>query len=207
MAAKRGSPARPKLPLSLDPAGPAGGTDQPQGNTCMHAVLLSLVLLGANDLHATGTVVAGIGHGGHAAGGACGEGGGGGGLRSGYGARGSRRGGMPQSCYDPHYGCYAGNDRRVQRYPAFHGTYYRTPYNYRNLFDYPWHADLHEPTSLFSYNVPAEGTFGGGAFDSPPTPPAGARAPSRGPQSVVIPSNEFSGGRSSQLAPPALRRW
>ncbi|HZZ70615.1 MAG TPA: hypothetical protein VFE24_00060 [Pirellulales bacterium] len=60
---------------------------------------------------------------------------------------------MPQSCYNPAYGCYPGNDRRINRYPAFYGTYYRKPYNYRNVFDYPWHAGLHEPTSLFSYNV------------------------------------------------------
>ena len=60
---------------------------------------------------------------------------------------------MPQSCYNPAYGCYPGNDRRINRYPAFYGSYYRKPYNYRNTFDYPWHAGLHEPTSLFSYNV------------------------------------------------------
>jgi hypothetical protein len=61
---------------------------------------------------------------------------------------------MPQTCYNPKYGCY-GNDRQMNRYPAFHGTYYRRPYNYRNVFDYPWHADLHEPTSFFSYHVNA----------------------------------------------------
>ena len=59
---------------------------------------------------------------------------------------------MPQSCYEPTFGCYSGS-RFMHRYPAFHGTYYRRPYNYRNLFDYPWHAELHEPTSQFSYNV------------------------------------------------------
>lgn len=59
---------------------------------------------------------------------------------------------MPQTCYDPVFGCYRGS-RFMNRYPAFHGTYYRRPYNYRTVFDYPWHADPHEPTSLFSYNV------------------------------------------------------
>ena len=58
----------------------------------------------------------------------------------------------PASCYQPNYGCYPGS-RFMHRYPAFHGTYYRRPYNYRNVFDYPWHAGLHEPTSHFSYNV------------------------------------------------------
>lgn len=60
---------------------------------------------------------------------------------------------MPQTCYAPRFGCYPGNNRHMHRYPAFHGTYYRRPYNYRNYFDYPWHAGLHEPTSLFSYGV------------------------------------------------------
>jgi hypothetical protein len=69
---------------------------------------------------------------------------------------GSKRGPMPQTCYSPRYGCYHGNDRHMNRYPAFHGTYYRRPYNYRNLFEYPWHAEMHEPTSYFSYNVPPE---------------------------------------------------
>ncbi|MGD9649134.1 MAG: hypothetical protein AB7U73_25710 [Pirellulales bacterium] len=63
-----------------------------------------------------------------------------------------RAGPMPQTCYNPRFGCYSGNNRFMHRYPAFHGYYYRNPYNYRNLFDYPWHAELHEPTSLFSYN-------------------------------------------------------
>jgi hypothetical protein len=65
---------------------------------------------------------------------------------------------MPQSCYNPTLGCYAGS-RMMHRYPAFHGTYYRSAYNYRNYFDYPWHAGLHEPASLFVYgtSVPAGG--------------------------------------------------
>jgi hypothetical protein len=63
---------------------------------------------------------------------------------------------MPQTCYQPHYGCYPAGSRWTHRYPAFHGYYYRRPYNYRNLFDYPWHAGMHEPTSLFSYHVPTE---------------------------------------------------
>jgi hypothetical protein len=61
---------------------------------------------------------------------------------------------MPQTCYNPKYGCY-GADRHMNRYPAFYGTYYRRPYHYRTVFDYPWHAELHEPTSFFSYHVNA----------------------------------------------------
>ena len=59
---------------------------------------------------------------------------------------------MPQTCYEPPYGCYHGS-RWNNRYPAFHGTYYRKAYNYRNYFDYPWHAEMHEPTSQWSYHV------------------------------------------------------
>ena len=65
---------------------------------------------------------------------------------------------MPQSCYNPRYGCYGSNNRWMHRYPAFHGTFYRAPYNYRNVFDYPWQAGLHEPTSMFSFNVPGRET-------------------------------------------------
>ena len=60
----------------------------------------------------------------------------------------SLRNGMPQSCYDPRYGCYPGNNRHMHRYPAFHGTFYRSPYNYRHLYDYPWHAQPHDPVPL-----------------------------------------------------------
>jgi hypothetical protein len=52
---------------------------------------------------------------------------------------------MPQTCYTPRYGCYPGNGRDIHRYPAFHGNYYRKPYNYRNLFEWPWLAEPHEP--------------------------------------------------------------
>jgi hypothetical protein len=85
--------------------------------------------------------------------------------------------GMPQTCYNPRFGCYPGNDRHTNRYPAFHGSYYRRPYNYRQLFDFPWHAELHEPTSLFSYNV--DGEAGDSGADGPPVPPAASaqRAP------------------------------
>ena len=69
-----------------------------------------------------------------------------------------RAGPMPQTCYNPRHGCYSGNNRFMHRYPAFHGYYYRNPYNYRHLFDYPWHAELHEPTSMFSYNFEEEST-------------------------------------------------
>jgi hypothetical protein len=82
---------------------------------------------------------------------------------------------MPQSCYNPSFGCYA-STRFMNRYPAFHGYYYRSAYNYRHYFDYPWHAGLHEPTSHFSYNVP--GAPAGESIVPPaPTPEPAAEAP------------------------------
>lgn len=82
----------------------------------------------------------------------------------------------PQTCYAPRYGCYPGNNRFMHRYPAFHGYHYRRPYNYRNVFDYPWHAALHEPTSHFSYNV-IDDAPGAGAPLAPPLPAEEIHAP------------------------------
>ncbi len=58
---------------------------------------------------------------------------------------------MPQTCYEPHFGCYPGNSRTIHRHPAFHGSYYRKPYNYRHQFEYPWHLAPHEPQRFNSY--------------------------------------------------------
>lgn len=142
----------------------------------MHTLLLTVVMVaGADANYGANTYSAGMyagdssGKYSSASDGSGGMGGGGcnscgaGGHHQG-GSRFGRRANMPQYCYDPKYGCYGNDDRHFQRYPAFAGTYYRRPYNYRNLFDYPWHADLHEPTSLFSYNVPNEprGGYGPG---------------------------------------------
>jgi hypothetical protein len=77
---------------------------------------------------------------------------------------------MPQSCYNPSFGCYP-STRFMHRYPAFHNYYYREAYNYRHDFDYPWHAGLHEPTSMFSYHVPA------GAAPQAVPPPAPTPVP------------------------------
>ncbi len=52
---------------------------------------------------------------------------------------------MPQTAYDPNYGCYPGNARTTHRYPAFHGYYYDRPYNYRHYSEYPWNAEITEP--------------------------------------------------------------
>lgn len=62
---------------------------------------------------------------------------------------------MPQTCYEPRFGCYSGNSRYMNRYPAFHGYYYRQPYNYRQYFDYPWHAQPYEPMGYFTYQKSA----------------------------------------------------
>jgi len=55
---------------------------------------------------------------------------------------------MPQTCYSPSYGCYPGNGRDIQRYPPFYGTYYRRAYNYRQLQEWPWMAEPHEPVGF-----------------------------------------------------------
>ena len=88
-------------------------------------------------------------------------------------------GGMPQSCYEPAFGCYPGT-RYMNRYPAFHQTFYRNPYNYRNYFDYPWHAEIHEPTSQFSFHTqgaPAGGNDGQMMPMPTPAPSAAASHP------------------------------
>lgn len=92
------------------------------------------------------------------------------------------RAAMPQTCYAPRYGCYHGSERFMNRYPAFHGTYYRRPYNYRNYFDYPWHAEMHEPTSLFSFNVANEERD-----DAERVPPMARRAPQAAAPSRPVP--------------------
>jgi hypothetical protein len=158
----------------------------------MHAVLLTLLTLGGGvDAYSSGRITqssadiynasASVGDaqgatmsyaGDYGAG--CGDACGGGGCRHGH-AQGSGFvsawfGHMPQTCYDPRYGCYSGNARYVQRYPAFHGTFYRRAYNYRNYFDYPWHAEMHEPTSMFSYNVVSETSSASPESINIPTP-------------------------------------
>jgi hypothetical protein len=168
----------------------------------MHAVLLTLIALGGGADLASGRITqstadiysaSAMGGGGYGYDGGgcstCGGGGcGAGGLNKG-GHLGGWFGHMPQTCYSPRYGCYYGGNRHMNRYPAFHGTFYRRPYNYRNLFDYPWHAEMHEPTSLFSYNVQGEGAAPGGSVGDIPQPPA-----------PVAPSPEFESALRRQKA-------
>ena len=125
----------------------------------MHAALLTLILTAGAEagISDTGSYLSDGGGGSHAHHGHCR-------FIADHG------GPMPQTCYSPRYGCYFGNNRHMHRYPAFHGTFYRRPYNYRNTFDYPWHAALHEPTSHFSYHVPPENEWSG------PAPVPGAQA-------------------------------
>lgn len=88
---------------------------------------------------------------------------------------------MPQTCYAPRYGCYPGNNRHMHRYPAFHGYYYRKPYNYRHLFEYPWHAAPHQPSAYFTYEsdvVPA-GATDAMPLDSQGQPTPAPKAPAK----------------------------
>jgi hypothetical protein len=151
----------------------------------MNAFLLTILALGGANGAAINVASHGEGVSGNCdgcyAGGVWGHGGA---HRLGHKLQGCGLGPMPQTCYDPAYGCYPGT-RYMNRYPAFHGTYYRRPYNYRNLFDYPWHADLHEPTSYFSYHVTGDTGRGQSAraesIPEPlmpvPTPSAASAAP------------------------------
>lgn len=78
---------------------------------------------------------------------------------------------MPQTCYQPRFGCYPGNARDIHRYPAFHGYYYRQPYNYRHYFEYPWHAQPHEPLGYFAYPQVGEGVQEQASpIEAPPVP-------------------------------------
>jgi hypothetical protein len=95
--------------------------------------------------------------------------------------RGGCLGPMPQSCYNPSFGCYP-STRYMNRYPAFHNTYYRAAYNYRQYFDYPWHAGLHEPTSMFSYHTPGA------------TPAAGIPTPAPDRAGTLLPTPARSAG-------------
>ncbi|MGA2035957.1 MAG: hypothetical protein ABSG68_27220 [Thermoguttaceae bacterium] len=96
---------------------------------------------------------------------------------------------MPQTCYSPRYGCYPGNGRDIQRYPAFHGYYYRRGYNYRTLYEYPWYAQPHDPLAYLPRNRPDPGPAGHdelipGGPEVVPTPPG---------------ESPHSGGRSWRL--------
>jgi hypothetical protein len=170
----------------------------------MHAVLLTLIALGGGaDAYASGRITQSSSDiynasastsadYGAVSGGSVGGSVGGGCQSCGNGHCGKAHGmggwfgHMPQTCYDPRYGCYFGNGRYMQRYPAFHGTFYRRAYNYRNYFDYPWHAEMHEPTSMFSYNVMGEGN-GAEDIGPPPTAPSPAFESARRQQRNTAP--------------------
>jgi hypothetical protein len=152
----------------------------------MNAILFTVLALSGADAAAA----YGPGHGGAGYCDPCAEGQGG--HRHDKGGRGGWLGPMPQTCYEPSFGCYP-STRFMHRYPAFHGTYYRAAYNYRNYFDYPWHAGLHEPTSQFSYHVPRE---------APPAPPPAAANPrTAGPVRSAAAESADTSGYYLELTP------
>lgn len=120
----------------------------------------------------------------------------------------------PQTCYSPRFGCYHSNERHMHRYPAFHGTFYRNSYNYRNYFDYPWHAQPHEPTSLFSHNVgedqPPPAELRNSAVPSsaparsvpvaPPVPPQARRTPTAAPAATRPAAADLQGAVPAKRA-------
>ena len=42
---------------------------------------------------------------------------------------------------------------QMHRDPAFHAYSYRQAYNYRHLFDYPWHATPYAPQGFVTYQI------------------------------------------------------
>jgi len=98
-------------------------------------------------------------------------------------------GSMPQTCYAPQFGCYPGNNRHMHRYPAFHGSYYRQPYNYRHLFDYPWHAAPHEPQGYSA--LPCEQSVGDAIFAPQDQPHPAAEPFQPIPSSPVMPDPTY----------------
>ncbi|MBI3465276.1 MAG: hypothetical protein HY000_19795 [Planctomycetes bacterium] len=74
---------------------------------------------------------------------------------------------MPQECYNPRYGCYFCG-RWCQRYPAFHGYYYRAPYNYRHYSEYPWYACRHTPQPFYVGGI--RGVYTGATVAPAPEP-------------------------------------
>lgn len=111
----------------------------------------------------------------------------------------------PQTCYSPRFGCYHSNERHMNRYPAFHGTFYRQAYNYRNYFDYPWHAQPHEPTSLFSYNVGEDQPESAPAA-APPAPPQALRSAPAAQPANPTPARRVLQQSDYTAPPPTSRR-
>jgi hypothetical protein len=89
----------------------------------------------------------------------------------------------------PYFTCYSHHRHWLDCYPGFHEQYYRRPYNYRVLFDYPWHESVHGP-------VPAGGGFCGEAWaEGPyhePLAPSRATAPATSARRPSLPTRRAS---------------
>jgi hypothetical protein len=80
----------------------------------------------------------------------------------------------------PHWDCRARHRGQIDRYPTFHALHYRRAYNYRNMVDYPWHADQHRDvwgTYPPTVPMPPPATFvphgaAGSAIEGPESMPA-----------------------------------
>ena len=58
---------------------------------------------------------------------------------------------MCHDCCAPGLHCCPGDNRCLHSYAGFYGHNYRQAYNYRLLFDYPWHSPPHQPRCFFTY--------------------------------------------------------
>ena len=95
-----------------------------------------------------------------------------------------------------------GSHDHVRRLPAYHGTYYRRPTDYRNQHDYPWHARLCPPMHPHAYPVPLDSD----EFrdeESPPSPPAEQAEDAVDSDRTVMRSRvmKSSGMKSSDIGP------
>lgn len=95
---------------------------------------------------------------------------------------------MPQTNYNPHYGCYPGAARTMNRYSAFHGYYYRKPYNYRQYAEYPWDAEMAEPKPYPKREVVSEMSAGAG----------------EDPNYIILSDEIISGHKTQPAAVPTL---
>jgi hypothetical protein len=105
----------------------------------------------------------------------------------------------------PCWDCIARHRRQIECYPTFHAIYYRRPYNYRNMIDYPWHADQHRGGWDGPYPpvvpMPALGTpahASGSAVESPEMMPSAPTTDERELRAAALKTRSRANKRSSQ---------
>ena len=103
----------------------------------------------------------------------------------------------------PYFTCYSRHHNWLDCYPGFHEQYYRRPYNYRVLFDYPWHEDLHGPAPPGGYNC-GEAWVESGPSPTPSQMPSEMRSPAPPPSGEFLPESAARPRQSPRAARPTL---